>query len=153
MRAGFVAACDLAPNMVARAREKAKRLGIPDDRIGFGLEDVTALSFCDATFDAAVAGNVLHLLDDPYAAVAELCRVVKPGGVIAIPNYVNAEAVDRHFLKIIEAAGFSARHEWDQAGFLAFLGRAGLDVVDHRSFEAKQPLCVAVCRAHPFSAR
>lgn len=147
-RVGFMAACDFAPNMLARARSKAQRIGVPDETIGFGAGDITALEFEDDTFDAAIAGNVLHLLDDPTIAVAELRRVVKPDGIIAIPNYVNAEAVDRRFLGIIEAFGFSARHEWDEAALLAFLDEAGLDVLDRRSFEAKQPLCVAICAAH-----
>ena len=57
-----------------------------------------------------------------------------------------AEALDRRFLHLIEAAGFTAQHEWDERGFLAFLEKAGLEVLEHRSFAARQPLCVAICR-------
>jgi SAM-dependent methyltransferase len=42
--------------------------------------DVLALPFRDARFDAVVADRVLHLLDDPALAVAELHRVLRPGG-------------------------------------------------------------------------
>lgn len=84
------------------------------------VRPVVGLIHDDAMFDVAVAGNVLHLLDDPHAAVAELRRVAKPDGIIAIPNYVNAEATDERFLKSIEAVGFSAKCEWYQAGFLVF---------------------------------
>lgn len=36
-----------------------------------------------------VAANVIHLLDDPYKAIAELDRVCKRGGKIIIPTYLN----------------------------------------------------------------
>ena len=142
---GFVAACDFAPKMVARARKKMARLGLANAACAVG--DICRLDFADDSFDVAIAGNVLHLLDDPEAALAELVRVVRTEGVIAIPNYVNAESQDRRFLKLIGAAGFSPKHEWDERGFLAFLEEGGVRVVEHRSFDAKQPLCVAICRA------
>ncbi len=59
---------------------------------------------------------------------------------------MNAETEDRRFLSLIEAVGFSSEHEWDEASFLAFLSQEGMQVVAHRSFAAKQPLCVAICR-------
>jgi SAM-dependent methyltransferase len=51
--------------------------------------DATALPFPDASFDRVVAAEVLeHLLDD-RAAMAELARVLRPGGVLAVtvPRY------------------------------------------------------------------
>ena len=142
--AGFVAACDYAPKMVAQTRRKIRRLGL--DNAACAVGNLYDLDFADNSFDVAIAGNVLHLLDDPQTALAELTRVVRPGGIVAIPTYVNAETQDHAFLKLIGAAGFSAVHEWDEQGFLAFLMEAGMDVVEHRSFDAKQPLCVAICR-------
>lgn len=142
--AGFIAACDYAPKMVAQTNRKIRRLGLQN--IACAVGNLYNLDFSDNSFDVAIAGNVLHLLDDPQIALAELVRVVKPGGIIAIPTYVNAETQDRTFLKLIGAVGFSPVHEWDERGYLAFLEESGMHVVEHRSFEAKQPLCVAVCR-------
>lgn len=142
--AGYVAACDFAPAMVERAAAKARKLGL--DNVACGPGDLMDLNFADDTFDMVVAGNVLHLLDDPKRAIDELLRVTRPGGVIALPNYVNAEALNRRFLGLIEAVGFTAEHEWDERGFLAFLDASGLKVEEHRRFAAKQPLCVAIGR-------
>jgi len=41
------------------------------------------LPWPDASFDAALAQLVLHFLDDPVAGLAEMRRVVRPGGVVA----------------------------------------------------------------------
>ena len=51
---------------------------------------MTRLKCQDDRFDKVVAGNVIHLLSDPHAAVKELERVCKPGGKIIIPTYINA---------------------------------------------------------------
>lgn len=53
-----------------------------------------------------VAGNVLHLLAEPERALKELVRVTRPGGVIALPTYVNGEDVDRRFVKMNEGRDF-----------------------------------------------
>jgi ubiquinone/menaquinone biosynthesis C-methylase UbiE len=46
--------------------------------------DVTALPFADATFDAAVLGEVLEHVEDDHSALTEVARVLKPGGALAI---------------------------------------------------------------------
>ena len=145
--AGFAAACDFAPRMVARASAKAERLGLQNVACGTG--DLMALDFADDTFDMAVAGNVLHLLSNPQAAVDELKRVTRPGGIIAVPNYVNAQTEDRRFLNLAEAVGFKTQHEWDEKGYLAFLAETGLKVTESRHFDARQPLVVAICTHCP----
>ena len=142
-QAGFVAACDLSPQMVSQTAHKARRLGLRNMACAEG--DLVSLDFADGSFDVAIAGNVLHLLAEPRQAVAELRRVTRAGGTIAIPNYMNQEDTDRRFLKLAEAAGFAVHSEWDTDAFLEFLASCGLTVAEHRNFVAKQPLCVAIC--------
>jgi len=50
------------------------------DRVRFELMDVGAMSYGDASFDTACIGNSLHHLADPRKALAEMSRVLKPGG-------------------------------------------------------------------------
>ena len=49
--------------------------------------DLTALPFCDASFDFAICSHVLEHIDDDRAAMAELFRVLAPGGraVVMVP--------------------------------------------------------------------
>ena len=143
-RAGFVAACDLSPKMVAQTCRKARRRGL--ENVACGSGNLCALEFSDGSFDVAIAGNVLHLLAGPRQAVAELQRVTRSGGTIVIPNYMNEEDTDRRFLKLAEAVGFTVHSAWGTPAFLEFLASCGLTVVEHRNFAAKQPLCVAICQ-------
>lgn len=79
-RVRYVAA-DISPHMLQRAREEARRMRA-HDAIEFVGADVTALRFDDASFDLCVTYNGLHCLPDPRAALAELTRVLRPGGTL-----------------------------------------------------------------------
>jgi SAM-dependent methyltransferase len=68
----------------AAALEKARTLGI--EPVQANVEE--PLPFEDASFDAVVAGELFEHLQFPDALVAEIERVLRPGGVIvgSVPN-------------------------------------------------------------------
>ncbi|HEY0935933.1 MAG TPA: methyltransferase domain-containing protein [Trebonia sp.] len=75
-RAGRMVAVDAAPRMAALlARD------LP--AVATHVMDAAALGLPDASFDLVVAGFVLHIMSDPVAAVAEVKRVLRPGGQFA----------------------------------------------------------------------
>lgn len=85
---GFdVTSVDSSPSAVAvlRNRVAGQVLGA----------DVTALPFRDAHFDAAVLGEVLEHVEDDRAALREVARVVRPGGLVVISVPANPKLYGR----------------------------------------------------------
>jgi len=71
-------------------RLAAKRMDTGADRVvALGIADAHHLPFADGAFDAAFCSGTLHHLSRPGRGVAEIARVTKPGGRIAVmePNW------------------------------------------------------------------
>lgn len=72
--------CDLSPEGVLSARRFVRDQGV-EDNVEVVVSAAEALPFPDEWFGSASAVAVLEHLDDDRAAVAELARVLKPGGM------------------------------------------------------------------------
>jgi len=79
---GVVFATDLAPEMVAATARRGRALGIAN--LETRVADANHLPFADASFDAVTCAFGLMFVPDPPAAVAEMRRVLKPGGRLAV---------------------------------------------------------------------
>jgi SAM-dependent methyltransferase len=79
-------ATDIEDYFIERMRIIKRVRGIPDGRLPVAVEDGRKLTFADNTFDKAYAISVLeHIPDDgDSTCIAELRRVLVPGGVCAI---------------------------------------------------------------------
>lgn len=76
-----VHACDLSPGMVEAAKQNAQRLGFT---IEGRVADAEALPYEDDSFDLVVGHAVIHHIPDVEAALAEVLRVLRPGGRFVI---------------------------------------------------------------------
>jgi ubiquinone/menaquinone biosynthesis C-methylase UbiE len=74
------------PAMLDVARDNLAQLGI--DNVELREADLTQLPLDDDSLDGAVANMVLHHADDPARMLAEMTRVVRPGGWVAITDAV-----------------------------------------------------------------
>ena len=73
---------DLTEQMLRRGQENVAAAGLAD-RITLTCGRAEELPFPDASFDALTFTYLLRYVDDPQATLAELARVVKPGGRVA----------------------------------------------------------------------
>jgi SAM-dependent methyltransferase len=78
---GRVTALEQTAAALDLARAEVERRGLPN--VDFATGDVHALDFPDDTFDVVHAHQVLQHVADPVAALREMRRVTRPGGVVA----------------------------------------------------------------------
>lgn len=75
---------DVSEERVGVAKEKAEEAQL---NVSFSQGSATELPFEDDSFDVAVASQVLHHVTDPLAALKELQRVVRPGGIVVARDF------------------------------------------------------------------
>ncbi len=80
---------DFSPAMLERARDRARQLGRAVD---LQEGDAHALAFPDASFDTVVCTFSLCSIPDERQAVAELWRVLRPGGRLLLADHVAGAA-------------------------------------------------------------
>lgn len=76
---------DLSPKMLDRARARAEEHSLP---VELQLGDAQHLTHGDASFDTVVATLTLCSIPDDGAAVAEMARVLRPGGRLILLDHV-----------------------------------------------------------------
>jgi ubiquinone/menaquinone biosynthesis C-methylase UbiE len=92
---GSVAGIDPSPQMIKRATARARKHRVA---VNFQVAYAQGLPFPDAAFDAASCTLALHHVadDDQQTAVAEMYRVLKPGGRLLIAEFHRGAGRRRH---------------------------------------------------------
>lgn len=91
---------DLTPAMVEKARAEAARDGITN--IEFVCADIYALPFADGFAGIVSCGYAFHHMTDPPRALAEMARVLQPGGRLAITDIIVREGCDGAIQNAVE---------------------------------------------------
>lgn len=88
-RVRHVIAVDLTPAMLVEGRRHAREAGLAN--VAFAEGAAERLPHADAAFDLVVTRLSLHHMPEPRAAVREMARVARPGGVVAVIDLVSPE--------------------------------------------------------------
>ncbi len=89
-----VTGVDIAEGLLDAARTRAAADGLP---ITYQLGDAEALPFEDGAFDAVISTFGVMFVSRPEAAAAELARVVRPGGRVALTTWTRDGNIFRMF--------------------------------------------------------
>lgn len=118
-----VTGIDASDQMLGKAREKVAELGLTHVK-ALKVMDARQLEFADGSFDHIAAMHIMSVVPEPERVMAEMVRVLRPGGTVLIVN---------HFAR--------AAHE---TGWLAWLERKLAPLADllgwHSDFERSRVL-------------
>lgn len=98
-RVGEVHGIDIAGNLIEQARERAARAGL---KIDFKEADAEALPFAYSRFDLVVSMFGVMFTPQPDVATAEIRRVTRPNGKIALANWTPEGFIGKMF-KVFKA--------------------------------------------------
>ena len=134
-------ATDYAPGMLRCAAKKCRGYS----NAIFKKADITHIKCRDNRFDKVVAGNVIHLLPEPEKALHELERVVKPGGKIIIPTYINmSKGTGTAAVKLITLLGADFKRQFDLDTYKKFFEEKGYRNVEYHVVDGRMPCAIAV---------
>lgn len=88
---GRLAACDINARMLARGRDRLIDAGV-GHRIDWVRADAAALPFADRCFHCVTIGFGLRNVTDQAAALAEMARVLRPGGRVVVLEFTRPAA-------------------------------------------------------------
>jgi ubiquinone/menaquinone biosynthesis C-methylase UbiE len=142
-------ATDISTEMVVIGREKAESEGIAN--LSFEVATPTSMEWADASFDAALGFNILHLIADRAETLAAVHRLLRPGGLFIskTPCLKEMNPLIRLVVPIAQAIG--------QAPYVAVfsseelerdIAAAGFEITerDRHGSRAKDPRAFLVAR-------
>lgn len=131
---GRVIGLDLSRGMIQEAVRRTAQFA---DRLTFLRQGACDLPFKDNTFDAVTCIEALEFTPDPLRVLAELVRVLRPGGVLLVTNRIGPDA------KFLPGRAFDPDH------FEEILRQLPLEQVKTRTWQVDYSLVWAVKRGRP----
>ncbi|MDH3601526.1 MAG: methyltransferase domain-containing protein [Candidatus Tectomicrobia bacterium] len=111
---GCAIGVDVSGVMIAEAANRHGDCGLP---VAFGVSDAQYLAFADATFDRCRTDRALMHLKHPEQGLAEMVRVVRPGGKVVVFDFDWGTTFVDHpdestTRKVIRAFSDGVQHGW-----------------------------------------
>ncbi len=133
-----IEATDFSPKMIDAAKKKA----VPSN-VHLSIEDASALSFPDQSFDAAIISNALHIMPDPKIVLQNIRRVLKPNGILIAPTFSHGHISNSSWklnTSILKLIGFETYSKWSPTEYVSFIEENGFRVKKWEVLKAAFPL-------------
>ena len=121
--AGRVIGVDMTPEMLAKARANAARLGVPNVEFREGY--IEQLPVADGEADVVISNCVINLSPDKPQVFREIYRALKPGGRVSVSDVVTSGELPQTVQENMEAWGACVAGALDLNDYAAGLRAAG----------------------------
>lgn len=133
-------ATDLSVNMLAQTRKKCGKAS----NLTVELADITHLQYPSNSFDLVIAGNIIHLLNNPKKALDELSRVCRDSGRIIVPTYVQKDGEKPSlWIKLLRFFGIPIKNSFSFKEYQQLFKDAGYSDVTYTFVEGKLSCAIA----------
>lgn len=147
---GFVIGIDMTPEMLARARSAAEKMGIRNVEFRQGyLEDMPVES---NSVDVIISNCVINLSPDKPRVFAEMLRTLKPGGRVSVSDIVTSGELPLEVRKNMEAWGACVAGSLEMDDYVAALQGVGFEQVTLTAKSGDGTLLDELPKSNVFSA-
>jgi SAM-dependent methyltransferase len=147
---GRVIGVDMTPDMLAKARANAQRLGYPNVEFREGY--LEALPIDDNTIDVVISNCVINLSPDKPQVFREVFRALKPGGRVAVSDIVTNGTLPQSIQQSMSAWGACVAGALDMHDYVRGLSEAGFAHVRVQPKSGADQALAALPIGLPFSA-
>jgi SAM-dependent methyltransferase len=153
---GHVIGIDMTPAMIEAASANAREAGL--DNVEFRLGDAESMPVDDASVDWVFSNCVINLAPDKPRVFAEVARILRPGGRVAISDIVLSDDLPPRVVESVDALIGCIAGAIGEQDYLAAMREAGLTDVEVRerlpytlsaTFEASDSGCGCGCGDAP----
>ena len=134
-------ATDFSPDMIAQAEK-----GGNPPNLTFEIADASDLHYKDKTFDVVIIANALHVIPNPEKVLSEIDRVLKSGGTLIAPNFIERKISKPNFWqKLLDSLGVKFEHQWTSEQYKSFLESNGWKITASEVVPGRIDLMYAEC--------
>ena len=117
-------ATDFSPDMIKQAQK-----GNNPVNLSFEIADTSNLPYTDHFFDVVIIANCLHIVPNPEKVLSEIERVMKTGGLLIAPNFIERKIASPNlWQKLLYKLGVRFEHQWTSEQYKNFLESNGWKV-------------------------
>ena len=114
-------ATDFSPDMIKQAQK-----GNNPVNLSFEIADASNLPYADHFFDVVIIANCLHIVPNPEKVLSEIERVMKTGGLLIAPNFIERKIASPNlWQKLLFKLGVKFEHQWTSEQYKNFLESNG----------------------------
>lgn len=141
-------AIDYSEHMIRKAWENKSFSRFQN--VNFMLSSAEHIQCKDNSYDIVILSNTMHVLDHPQEVMAEIKRVLKPGGRLIAPNLLHKEKVhSRLIIKALGSMGYPVVRTFDENSYYRFLEKHGFTLHKNSCINGFVPMAYVEATLQP----
>lgn len=134
-------ATDFSPEMIEQAKKGKNPVNLT-----FEIADASNLPYTDHFFDVVIIANCLHIVPNPEKVLSEIERVMKTGGLLIAPNFIERKIASPNlWQKLLYKLGVRFEHQWTSEQYKNFIESNGWKITASEVVRGRIDLMYVEC--------